>query len=176
MKTKKNWSDGEDLFLKNHYDEMSIKQLAEYLNRNIGSVSSRAKLLGFPPKRKIYKNDSNTHKTCRNCFQVYPKTKDYFWSRGRALSARCIDCDKVYDKEKKILLNIKKEAQEKDDFKKSVSENKYTCKYCNEEKLGIEMKLHLARKQVANMCKKCDTKRRYQYELNQITQDDFKIR
>ena len=176
--TRKNYfSEGEDYFIKSNYQDMSNKEMAEILNRPIGAINSRVTRLGLKKLPK-FETDSDTHKTCRSCLQLLPKTREIFGNDCN--NSYCKECASIKAKEHKILKQLrtekKEKEREKEEFAKSIANNKYICRKCGEEKLGTEMKVNWSRKPVEKICRKCDAIERKERELKRIEKLDFSLK
>ena len=142
------FTEGEDHFIKSNYKNMSFKEIAEILSRPKGTIVSRARKFGLK-KYTEFETDSDTHKTCRSCLQLLPKTEEILGKIVTILIVKNVHLYKA--KENKILKQLRTEKEEKEkekeEFGKSIANNKYTCRKCKEEKLGREMKLKTRNKQ-----------------------------
>ena len=72
------WTEGEERFLKSEFGRMTYKELSNVLGRSENAIQNHCFKLGLT-KKPNFENDSDTHKTCRNCLQVLPKNKEFFY-------------------------------------------------------------------------------------------------
>jgi hypothetical protein len=171
------WTEGEDRFLKQEYGKMKIKEIAEILGRTKEAINSHIRVLKLKPSLQ-HIQDSDTHKTCRICLQALPKTNEFFSKASKnkdGLYSYCKKCKTMKTKESKILKEIRAKAQAKEDWKRSIVNQRFICKVCNQEKLGKEMSTKPLARYVSQTCKKCDSERRKEHGLKAIEKIDFSL-
>jgi hypothetical protein len=184
MKKSRIWTKEEDDFLRNNFKDMTVKEMTNFLDRTEGAIKKRILALEIKPKRNAkrkprYEGDSETHKTCRRCLRILPKTLEYFGGNGgngKAFKPYCRECLTPASREAKILKEMEREEKEKNDFFLFISQKKYLCKKCNQEKLGKEMKVDFKKKYVASICRECNSKRTSELAREKIIQLDFSLK
>ena len=175
QQSHRKWTEEEEKFVKSEFGRLTLKEMAEILGRTELAIQARCFELGLR-KKPQFEGDSETHKTCRYCFRVLPKTEEFFRKSKNTFLAYCKECNPIVQKEKKILKKLHAEKKEKEDFKKSVANNKYICEHCGNEKFGKEMKVNSTLKRVEKICNKCNALKTKENELKRIKNMDFTLK